>query len=73
MKKIVRCVMGVVLVASLTGCSKGLFEKDEPRSQYGRYDELRGKDAPLKLEVPFGQGSDKSALRERLRPMDSQY
>ncbi len=74
MRKTVLCVVSAILLsATMSGCNKGLFPENSPRSQYDRYDELRGRQTPRRLEVPFGQGSDKSALRERLEPLETRY
>jgi hypothetical protein len=34
--------MGASSLAGIGGCQKPLFPKDEPRTQYDRYDAIRG-------------------------------
>ncbi len=47
------CVLLIGL--ALAGCSKPLLSAKEPRSQYSRYDLVRGQYAPQYLEDPFGR------------------
>lgn len=70
------CRMGTLLaltagMVTLGGCREPLFPERAPRTQYERYDALRGEAAPRYEQSP-GQGrapgSRRPALRERLRP-----
>lgn len=54
-----------VLVTASAGCSKVLFDPKKPRTQYDRYDRLRGDYAPQYIEDEFGQR--RPNLRGRLR------
>lgn len=42
-------------IAAATGCSKPLLSPTEPRSQYSRYDLVRGQFAPQYVEDEFGR------------------
>ncbi|HZW10588.1 MAG TPA: hypothetical protein VFF69_11855 [Phycisphaerales bacterium] len=53
-----------LLVAALGGCAKPLLSPNEPRSQYSRYDLVRGHHAPQYIEDEFGRR--KPNLRGRL-------
>ncbi len=55
-----------VAVIGLCGCEKPLFPEGLPRTQYERYDRLRGHYTPAEQTNPYG-GSE-PALRERLAP-----
>ena len=63
-----RCVMvGLCFAAGttvLTGCVDPLLSPNEPRSQYSRYDLVRGRFAPQYVEDEFGRR--KPNLRGRL-------
>lgn len=63
-----RCaVVGLCLTAGttvLTGCVDPLLSPNEPRSQYSRYDLVRGRFAPQYVEDEFGRR--KPNLRGRL-------
>ncbi len=48
----------------LAGCHKQLFPKDEPRSQYDRFDSVRDSRAPDRVEDAFG--NQRANLRGRL-------
>ena len=50
----------------LCGCEKPLFPRDLPRTQYERYDRLRGQYIPAESINEFG--GFEPALRERLSP-----
>jgi hypothetical protein len=52
--------------ATLGGCEKPLFPETMPRTQYERYDRLRGRYIPSQQMNVYG-GSE-PALRERLSP-----
>lgn len=53
---------------ALTGCGKPLLSPNEPRSQYSRYDLVRGRFAPQYIEDEFGRRSPN--LRGRLLQPD---
>lgn len=58
-------MLGLVLVfAMLAGCEQSLFPDDAPRTQYDRYDQLRGRFVPEEEPGPYGV--TRPALRERL-------
>lgn len=42
-------------LAALGGCAKPLLSPNEPRSQYSRYDLVRGQFAPQYVEDEFGR------------------
>lgn len=50
--------------AVMSGCVKPLFPKDEPRTQYDRFDRVRGKDVPARVTDPYG--TPRENTRERL-------
>ncbi len=56
--------LAVACSATLSACQKPLFPEDAPRTQYQRFDELRGRGVPTDRSDSRG-GSD-PALRERL-------
>lgn len=58
-------------VLALGGCQDPLFPKDTPRSQYSRYEALRGRERPDKQINTFGR--EEPALRERLQPLGREY
>lgn len=51
-------------MATLSGCVDPLLSPNEPRSQYSRYDLVRGRFAPQYVEDEFGRR--KPNLRGRL-------
>lgn len=51
-------------LVALSGCSDALLSPNEPRSQYSRYDLVRGRFAPQYVEDEFGRR--KPNLRGRL-------
>ncbi len=64
---VLRCTtLAVVLTTcgSLTGCVKTLLNPKEPRSQYSRYELVRGQFAPQYIEDEYGRR--KPNLRGRL-------
>lgn len=62
--------MGVMLVG-VSGCQEPLFADGTPRSQYERFDALRGDAAPrYEPQRGRGPGPRRPALRERLAPRD---
>lgn len=63
-----RLVLAVAGVAMLGGCQQPLFPENMPRTQYERFDRLRGVYTPKERVGQFG---DKvPALRERLQPYE---
>ena len=52
------------VTTALTGCVDPLLSPNEPRSQYSRYDLVRGRFAPQYVEDEFGRR--KPNLRGRL-------
>lgn len=68
MKSALCILLMTVGLAFLAGCQDKLFPENEPRSQFERYQMLRGQSAPMVEEDAFGQ--ERPALRQRLRPMD---
>jgi len=62
-----RVALGLCVAAAglcLTGCVDPLLSPNEPRSQYSRYDLVRGRFAPQYVEDEFGRS--KPNLRGRL-------
>lgn len=66
MTRLLRCVllMAVVGLGLCAGCQEQLFPRDEPRSQYDRFDTVRDRHAQDKLEDEFG--NQRPNLRGRL-------
>ncbi len=63
------CFLGIFVAvagAGLSGCQKVLFPRDEPRTQYETYDNMRQKYQPLEVTDVFG--TPQPALRARLSP-----
>lgn len=59
----------VVLIAAAAGfggCEKALFPENLPRTQYERYDRLRGRYVPKDQQNAYGGAEP--ALRPRLTP-----
>lgn len=56
----------LALTAAAGGCEKPLFPGNLPRTQFERYDRLRGNYAPAERFDRFG--ATQPALRERLTP-----
>lgn len=52
--------------AFLVGCEEPLFTSDLPRTQYERYDRLRGRYVPM--EQMTARGHAEPSLRDRLSP-----
>lgn len=50
----VGAVVGAVVLAA-AGCAKPLLSPTEPRTQYSRYDLVRGQFAPQYIEDEFGR------------------
>jgi hypothetical protein len=57
-------LLGTLLFSSAAGCQKQLFPEDEPRSQYDRFDTIRDRRAPRRVENALGES--KVNLRGRL-------
>lgn len=66
MKRTLRITVIGLLLAGVGGCEKPLFPQDMPRTQYERYDRLRGRYVPGQQVNNFG--GTEPALRERLTP-----
>jgi hypothetical protein len=72
--RFVRTALLAALLAAaalLGGCQDPLFPKDAPRSQYARYEALRGRERPQNQVNTFGR--EEPALRERLQPLGREY
>ena len=60
---------GVLMVGIVTsGCEKAIFPESVPRTQYERYQRLRGEHRPMSEKNLFG--GTQPALRERLSPLE---
>ena len=58
---------GLLLAGGAAGCERPLFPETMPRTQYERYDKLRGQYSPR--QEPRRRGGDPQPnLRQRLRP-----
>lgn len=44
-----------LLLLPAAGCQKQLFPEDEPRSQYDRFDTVRDRRAPRRVENALGE------------------
>lgn len=65
--RLVCCAVATIGVAAgMGGCQKQLFPESAPRTQFERYDALRGGAAPA--EEPDVFGRPQPALRARLAP-----
>ena len=53
-------------VVALVGCEEPLFTSDLPRTQFERYDRLRGRYVPM--DRMAARGGSEPSLRERLTP-----
>jgi len=62
--KAVWIVTVLIAAAALMGCEQKLLSDKQPRTQYERYDRLRGRYVPPTQRGPYGE--EVSALRERL-------
>ncbi len=54
-RSVAALMVGVGLVVMAVGCTKPLLSPNEPRSQYSRYDLVRGRFAPQYIEDEFGR------------------
>lgn len=61
-------VLGVAVVTGLGGCQKALFVDGTTRTQYERYQSLRGEYRPPRQYTALGE--ERPALRQRLAPLD---
>jgi len=64
-------ILGLALGAGLLaagGCEPALFPENTPRTQYERFDRLRGHYRPAEQQGP--QGDTEPALRRRLTPYE---
>jgi hypothetical protein len=68
MRRLSRCAACLAALLTLGGCGGALLADDEPRSQYDRYDALRGQRPPAGIEDEFG--ITKPNLRGRLLRTD---
>lgn len=66
MRRVVLKVLLLGLVVGIAGCEKPLFPRDLPRTQFERYDRLRGHYVPAEQINVYG--GFEPALRERLTP-----
>lgn len=66
---VVRVIVWTVVIGAMVGggCQRVLFTENLPRSQYQRYQELRGQERRTREIGLYGE--EKPALRERLRPL----
>ncbi len=65
------CCVSVLVAANFAfGCQKPLFPEDLPRTQYERYQTLRGKYRSAQEQNVYG--GNQPALRERLAPLEQQ-
>ncbi len=61
-------VVLAVLAVLAGGCQKSVFVDGATRTQYERYQSLRGEYRPPRLTTALGE--ERPALRERLAPLD---
>ncbi len=66
---IIVALFAAASLVSLTGCEKALFKPQETRTQYDRYQILRGRQRSMSRINEFG--GDEPALSERLRPLET--
>jgi len=57
------CVLACVVMVAPMGCRKPLFPKDEPRTQYDRYDRIRGEWVPATVTDQYGQPEENVRAR----------
>ncbi|GAB4110355.1 MAG: hypothetical protein Kow00105_19130 [Phycisphaeraceae bacterium] len=60
------CLAAVLI--GLSGCQEALFVDGTTRTQYERYQALRGEYRPPRQVTPLGE--ERPALRQRLAPLD---
>jgi hypothetical protein len=58
--------MPLLVLSTLGGCQKLLFDPDDPRTQFEVHDRMRQRYIPLEEQDVFGQ--PQPALRARLSP-----
>lgn len=66
MKMMIAAVLMSAGLLMLGGCEKRLFVENLPRTQFERYDRLRGNYVPTEKRDQYGRYQP--ALRERLQP-----
>jgi hypothetical protein len=66
MRKMLLMLLGGLMLIVMGGCEPALFPERLPRTQYERYDRLRGRYAPKERTDMYGVATP--ALRERLSP-----
>ncbi len=66
MRMILLVLVGGLMLVCSAGCEPALFPEQLPRTQYERYDRLRGRHAPKERTDMYGVATP--ALRERLSP-----
>ena len=62
------CAMLLAVVIAASGCQRTLFDNKLPRTQYERYQVLRGQYRPAAMRNAYG--GQMPALRERLSPLE---
>ncbi len=68
MKRVILICVSLLAVGLFGGCQKPLFPENLPRTQYDRFDRLRGTFTPQERVGPYGDPIP--ALRARLTPYD---
>lgn len=58
----------VLVAGGQAGCRKPLFPRNEPRTQYDRYDRIRGEWVPDRVIDPYGKPQEN--VRARLLRKD---
>lgn len=61
-------VLGLAVLTGGGGCQKALFVDGTTRTQYERYQSLRGEYRPPRQYTALGE--ERPALRQRLAPLD---
>jgi len=62
-RRVAWVALGAVVLAMPAGCVKPLFPKDEPRTQYDRYDRIRGEWVPATVTDPYGRAQENVRAR----------
>ena len=60
--------LGLAVLTGVGGCQKALFVDGTTRTQYERYQALRGEYRPPRQYTALGE--ERPALRQRLAPLD---
>lgn len=68
MKRLLATALLAVLVGLPSACQSSPFAEDAARSQYDRYDELRGRGHTAKQADPYGR--PQRDLQDRLGPLE---